>query len=82
MPKKIPASKKQVSGWLIHLVIFAIVNAVLWYICYNGKEGWVYPWPAWITAAWALMVVGHACMIWSDYEDKGMDEWKRQAANG
>lgn len=78
MPKKLPTSKKQVSMWLLHVVIFAIVNAILWYICYAGKEGWQYPWPSWITAAWFLLVVGHACMIWANYEDKGYDEWREQ----
>jgi fatty acid desaturase len=82
MPKKIKATKKQGVNWAIHLIIFILVNAVLWYICYAGKEGWQYPWPLWITSAWGLLVIGHACMIWSNYEDKGMDEWIRQVNNG
>jgi hypothetical protein len=82
MPNKLPATGKKVSGWFIHLVIFAIVNAFLWYICYHGKIGWVYPWPSWITAAWGLTIVAHACLVWANYEDKYHDEWTRQANNG
>ncbi len=82
MPKKLPTTGKQVRGWFLHLLLFAVVNAVLWYICYAGKEGWVYPWPIWITSAWGLLIIGHACTVWADYEDKGLDDWKRQAANG
>lgn len=81
MPKKIPATKKQGMMWLLHLVVFAAVNGFLWYLCYAGKEGWQYPWPIWITSAWGLLVVGHACMIWANYEDKGLDDWNRQVAN-
>jgi hypothetical protein len=82
MPKKLPATGKQVRGWFLHLIVFAVVNAILWYICYKGATGWVYPWPSWITAAWGLTVIGHACLVWGNYEDKGHEEWKRQASNG
>lgn len=82
MPKKLPATGKQVRGWFLHLIVFAVVNAALWYICYAGAKGWVYPWPSWITAAWGLTVIGHACLVWGNYEDKGHQEWKRQASNG
>jgi hypothetical protein len=81
MPKKIPATGKQVRGWFLHLVVFLIVNAILWYICYAGKEGWQYPWPIWITSAWGLLVVGHACMIWANYSDHAYEEWVRQTKN-
>jgi hypothetical protein len=33
MPKKLPATGKQVRGWFLHLIVFAVVNAILWYIC-------------------------------------------------
>ena len=81
MPKKLAATKKQGSFWFLHLLVFIIVNAGLWYVCYAGAEGWVYPWRIWITSAWALLVVGHACMIWANYDDPNYDEWKRQVAN-
>ncbi|MBX9449889.1 MAG: 2TM domain-containing protein [Taibaiella sp.] len=44
------------------MIAFFIVNAILWYFTYAGKENepFVYPWPIWITAAWGLLVVGHA----------------------
>ncbi|HLU16513.1 MAG TPA: hypothetical protein VKZ76_00520 [Edaphocola sp.] len=67
--------------FFVHLVVFAIANAIMWYTLYAGADGWVYPWPAWITATWALLVVGHACTIWYNYEDRGMDEFKRQLNN-
>ena len=81
MPKKIKHTGKQVSMFFAHVVIFAIVNAILWYVCYSGATGWVYPWPAWITASWALCVIGHACTIWSNYEDRGMDIFNQQTQN-
>lgn len=78
MPKKIAPTKKAVRGWFLHLVVFLIINAILWFICFSGKEGWVYPWPAWITAAWGLLVIGHASLNWAHHEDEAYDEWKRQ----
>lgn len=84
MPARIKATSKQKSQWLIHLVIFLIVNAVLWFITYNGKmdEAFVYPWPAWITAAWGLLVIGHYALVWYNYEDPNFDEWVAQTKNG
>lgn len=82
MPKKLAATKKGVRGWFIHLLIFIIGIFSLWYICYHGKDGWVYPWPAWITAAWGLAMVSHACLVWSSYEDKSYNEWHEQTLNG
>ncbi len=82
MPKKLPATGKKVRGWFMHLIVFGIVNAILWYICYKGATSWVYPWPSWITAAWGLTIVAHACLVWANYEDKNHEEWTRQANNG
>ncbi len=82
MPAKMKTSGKQVRGWVMHLLVFLVVNAILWFITFNGKTGFVYPWPAWITAAWGLLMIGHACLVWASYEDKGYDEWQRQAQNG
>lgn len=81
MPAKIPPTKKDVRAWFLHLIIFLVVNAILWVVCFSGKEGWVYPWPAWITAAWSLLVIGHASLVWANHEDKAYDEWKRQTVN-
>jgi fatty acid desaturase len=81
MPKRIKHTGKQVSMFLLHLVVFAIANLAMWYITYAGKTEWVYPWPAWVTAAWGLLVVGHACTIWANYEDRGMDTFKKQLQN-
>ncbi|RQO31490.1 hypothetical protein DBR32_05905 [Taibaiella sp. KBW10] len=81
MPQKIKHTSKQVSMFLLHLVVFAIANVIMWYTLYKGETGWVYPWPAWVTAAWGLMVVGHACTIWANFEDKGMDVFKKQLNN-
>lgn len=83
MPKRIPSTGKQRSKWLLHLVVFLIANAIMWFMTYYGKENepFVYPWPAWITAAWGLLVIGHACMVWSNFEDKNFDEWTAQTKN-
>jgi len=82
MSKKIPPTGKQKMIFVVHLIIFAIANFILWTTYDNGVQGWAYPWPAWITAAWSLAIVGHACALWTSYEDRGMDEFHRQAKNG
>ena len=81
MPKKIPVVRKQVSYWILHFIVFLIVNAILWYVCFHGKVGFVYPWPAWINAAWGLWVIGHACIVWASYEDTGYNRWLRESKN-
>lgn len=82
MPKKLPVIRKQVGWWFIHFIVFLVVNAILWYVCFHGKIGFVYPWPIWITAAWFLWLVGHACIVWSSYDDRFFNTWKEQTNNG
>lgn len=81
MPRKIEPTSKKKSRWMIHFVIYLIGVALMWFFTYHGKEGFVYPWPAWITAAWGLAVVAHASTVWSNYVDKSYDEFHRQNAN-
>ena len=81
MPKRKAATKKGITGWVIHLIIFAVGIFLMWFFTYHGKTGWVYPWPSWITAAWGLAVIAHACLVWSNYEDKSYDEFHRQTLN-
>lgn len=78
MPKKIPA--KGQSKFYLHVLGFLVVNAILWYITYAGKGDlpFVYPWPIWITAAWGLLLVGHACLIWFSFEDENYDKFLKQ----
>ena len=82
MPQKIKPTARQKSVFLVHFIVFAIASAIMWLMYDNGVEGWAYPWPAWITAAWALSLIGHWCAVYTSYEDKGMDDFKRQSANG
>lgn len=85
MANKIKPTGRQKSIFLIHLVIFAIVNAILWYMRSHQmqvEKRWVYPTAAWITAAWGLAVIGHWCSLWTSYEDPGHAEQQRQAQNG
>ena len=64
---------------LIHAVVFAIVTALSW-IMYAPAHPlhWAYPWPAWTTAAWALALLGHTCIVFTSYEDKGFDTYMKQ----
>lgn len=78
MPRIIKPTKKKITGWIIHFIIFLIGMFAFWFWCYYGKEGWVYPWPSWISGAWGLSVIVHACLVWSNYEDKGLAEFRRQ----
>lgn len=83
MANKIAPTSKQKSIFLLHCVVFAVVNAILWFTYDKGGmrvdvEGWAYVWPIWITAAWGLSLIGHGAAIFTNYEDAGNDEYLRQ----
>lgn len=83
--QKIKPSARQKRIFILHFVVFMVVNIVIWYLRNHMmavEHRWVYPLPAWITAAWGLAVVGHACALWSNYEDDAMREFVRQTENG
>lgn len=82
MPQKIKPTAKQKQIFIIHTVIFILATAATWMLYNKGAEGWVYPWPAWTTAAWGLSLIGHWCAVYTSYEDKGHEDYKRQEANG
>ena len=63
--------------FMLHVVVFLVANVIMWYPIAVAPE-WKYPWPAWITAAWGLMIIAHACTIWGNYDDQGMDTFHRQ----
>ena len=78
MSKKIKATSKGKSMLMLHCVIFAIGTAASWML-YDPHNGhWAYPWPAWNTAAWALALLGHYCVVYTSYEDKGYDVYRHQ----
>lgn len=84
MAKKIAPTGKQTSKLIIHAIIFAIANALIWYLhtdtlLIESAKGVVYAWPAWITAAWALALIGHWAALYTNYEDPNRDEYLRQA---
>lgn len=81
MSSKIKPTGRQKSIFLLHVLVFAIANFAMWMTYDKGVVGWAYPWPAWITAAWGLAIVGHWCALWTSFEDKGMDEYHRQTLN-
>ena len=65
--------------FFIHFVIFAIVSAASFMLYDKGANGhWAYPWPAWTVAAWALALLGHWCVVYTSYEDKGYDTYRQQ----
>lgn len=79
MPKKVKPSGKQISMLVVHVIIFAIGSAAMLLLYDKGANGkWVYPWPAWTVAAWALCLVGHFCIVFTSTEDKGYDEYRHQ----
>jgi hypothetical protein len=78
MSKKLKATGKDKSMLLLHTAAFAIVTALSWML-YDKHDGhWAYPWPAWTTAAWALALLGHFCIVYTSYEDKGYDVYRKQ----
>jgi fatty acid desaturase len=79
MPKKLKPTAAQKSKFFIHLVIYVAASAAMLLLYDKGATEWVYPWPAWIVAAWGLTVLGHGCAVFTSYEDKGMNEFRHQA---
>lgn len=82
MPQKIKPTARQKSMFMIHLIVFLVASAIMWFTYDMGAEGWVYPWPAWITAAWGLSLIGHWCAVYTSFEDPGHVEFDRQTKNG
>jgi hypothetical protein len=78
MSKKIKPTGRQKSFLLLHVIVFTIGNIIMWSTYKGHSTEWVYPWPAWICAAWALWLLGHFCVIFASYEDKGLQDYKRQ----
>jgi cation transport ATPase len=81
MAKKIKPTSRQKSIFLIHTIVFAVASFLMWTLYDKGATSWVYPWPAWITAAWALSLIGHWCALFTSYEDAGLDEFNRLSNN-
>ncbi len=78
MPRKVKPTGKGKSMLALHCVVFAIVTALCW-MMYDPHNGhWAYPWPAWTTAAWALALLGHFCIVFASNEDVGYDIYRRQ----
>ncbi len=79
MHKKVKPAGKQISMLLLHLAVFAVATAASWYFYDKPLTGrWAYPWPAWTTAAWALAFLGHFCIVFTSYGDKGYDTYRQQ----
>jgi hypothetical protein len=69
---------KNISMFLLHAAVFAVVTAITW-LMYDPHNGhWAYPWPAWTTAAWALLLLGHFCVTFINWEDPNYDLYRRQ----
>ncbi len=79
MPGKIIPSAKEKSRFMIHLVVFLIASAIMLFTYDSGSNEWVYPWPAWIIAAWGLVVLAHGCLVFYSYEDAELDEFNRMS---
>jgi hypothetical protein len=78
MPKRVKPTAKGKSMLALHTVVFAIVTAITW-MMYDPHNGhWAYPWPAWTTAAWSLLLLGHFCVVFTSTEDAGYDVYRRQ----
>jgi 2TM domain len=80
MHKKVKPTGKQISMLLVHLAVFALATAASWmlYDKPSPDHHWAYPWPAWTTAAWALAILGHFCIVFTSYNDKGYDTYRQQ----
>lgn len=81
MAKKIKPTARQKMILLVHFIAFTVVTILMWTLYDKGATSWVYPWPSWFTAAWALSLVGHVCALFTSYEDPGLDEFNRMSNN-
>lgn len=64
---------------IVHMVIFAIGTTAMQMLYDRGANGkWVYPWQAWVIAAWALCLLGHWCIVYTSTEDKGYSDYRKQ----
>jgi hypothetical protein len=82
MGKKITPTAKQKSQFVLHTIVFVVVNAALWLYWWFGQganDHHVYPWGIWITSAWGLSLIGHWAALFTNYEDEGNAEYIRQA---
>ncbi len=79
MPKRIAPTAKDKKNFTIHAVIFVIASIIMLLTYKGSSDEWVYPWPAWIIAAWALTLLAHACLVFYSYEDKNLDEFNRMS---
>jgi 2TM domain len=78
MAQKIKPTGKDKSMLALHCVVFAIGTALSW-MMYDKHDGhWAHPWPAWTTAAWALALLGHFCIVFTSYEDKGYNTYRKE----
>lgn len=56
-----PPGHRERRDLVAHLVVFGLVNVALWALWASTDRG--YPWPAWITGAWAVGLLAHAQAI-------------------
>ncbi len=85
MSRKIAPSAKAKRTFFLHCIVFAVATVAMLLIHRSQTAAagtWVYPWYAWPVAAWGLAIIGHWCALWTNYEDKGLVEYERQARNG
>jgi hypothetical protein len=81
---KIAPTAKQRSLLLMHCAAFVVVNALLWFLWMQKAtpaDGFKYPIHIWMTSAWALSLIAHWAALYTNRADKGMDIYKRDAAN-
>lgn len=84
MSENLVPTSKQKSTFMLHVVVFIIANAALWaywWFVQGANHQWVYPWGSWITAAWALSLIGHWAAVYTASSDAGHDEYLRQKNN-
>ena len=84
MSNKISPSAKQKGTFIAHLFVFIIANIAMWaywYFVQGANHEWKYPWAIWLTAAWALSLLGHWAALYTNYEDAGNEEYLRQLKN-
>jgi hypothetical protein len=77
-------TSKQKSTFLLHVAVFIIANIAMWaywYFIQGANHEWKYPWAIWITAAWALSLIGHWAAVFTSHTDAGNEDYLRQLKN-
>ncbi len=63
---------------VVHAIIYGIGIAIMWVIYGQqnaASHGATYPWPAWFTTGWGIVVLGQLCNVFFDSNRNHQDKY-------